>query len=124
MPLHLRLATAVILCCVGSIAQAQTEPQPKLPNYAVLYDCASWTGARQAKAGISQESWLMGFLAAQAIDEFFRSKRDILSQHDFRALLSWVDNYCQSKPLDNLLDAAIALTTELSKRALNRPANK
>jgi hypothetical protein len=91
-----------------------------LPRYATVYDCAEWTRERQNKSGIGPESYVLGFLAAQAMEQLYTNKRDILSQHDYRALFSWVDNYCQAKPLDKLLIAAIALTTELTKRAIDQ----
>lgn len=108
----------VVLTAITTVAMTTTQTSAQgLPRYATLYDCAEWTRTRQMKEGIGAESWLMGFLAAQALDEIRRNKRDILSQHDFRALLAWVDNYCQPRPLDNLLGAATALTLELINRA-------
>jgi hypothetical protein len=56
------------------------------PRYANPYDCATWTRERQNKNSIGPESWLLGFLAREALEQLHDKKRDILSQHDFRAL--------------------------------------
>ena len=105
---------------LAPIMEIATASAQHLPRYAALYDCTSWTRERQDKSGIGPESWMMGFLAAEAMEQLHTNQRDILSQHDVRALLAWVDNYCQSKPLDNLLIAALALTLELTNRAIDQ----
>ena len=119
MKIHLALLAACLApALIGTNLPASAQD---LPRYATPYDCASWTRERQIKAGIGPESWVLGFVTSQAMEELYHNKRDSLSQHDFRALFSWLDNYCQSKPLDNLLNATLALVLELQQRALNQP---
>ena len=41
----------------------------------------------------------------------------MLKGTDVEALLSWIDNYCRSHPLETLPTAAVNLAVELNARA-------
>jgi hypothetical protein len=61
------IAAIIALTAFSSSAQ-------DLPRYATLYDCASWTRDRQSKNSIGPESYVIGFLAAQALEQLYTNK--------------------------------------------------
>jgi hypothetical protein len=74
-------------------------------------------------------SWLQGFLTAENGESFAQAfvklgkqkldtkEFDILRGADVEATQLWLANYCQAHPLDNLADAAIALTQILIQKS-------
>ena len=80
-----------------------------------LNSCGSWTRARQAKSydvGLSVQ-WVAGYLSGMNMETV---APNALAGTDFAGLMAWIDNYCQSKPLDPVADAAFMLMNELRQR--------
>lgn len=75
--------------------------------------CGTWTANRsypnQAKA---DAEWVLGYVAGIGS----LSGVDPLNGLDYGAVVSWVNNYCAGRPLDHIVDAAVALAIELLKR--------
>ena len=82
-----------------------------------VYSCGAWTQerARDAKSQRAQleKSWILGFVSGANI----YGETEILSQLDAPTLYAWVDNYCRSKPLARVYDAALGMVDELLRRA-------
>jgi hypothetical protein len=61
-------------------------------------------------------AWIDGFLSGTNVANI--SGPDFLaSKPSGIAMYAWVDNYCRSRPLDHIADAAEALIKELRSRA-------
>jgi hypothetical protein len=75
--------------------------------------CGSWTNRR--RSNFENEAWLFGFLTAYNMYNMKRGT-DITQNIDKQGLVSWVDNYCSSHPLDTIFDAATRLIEELNRR--------
>jgi hypothetical protein len=56
------------------------------------------------------ENWVIGYLASWSMEENGENR-------NFKALFSYVDNYCLSNPLETLLIATMSLQHELVNRA-------
>lgn len=61
----------------------------------------------------STQAWVLGYLSAVNTGD-----PDFLKQVDPSAIFAWIDNYCRSKPLDQVVDAANGLVSELARRAV------
>jgi hypothetical protein len=90
-------------------------------------DCGEWLQYRQSVASqqatsrdvllLSMEkSWIDGFVSGINATQAF-GNADLLGSHPGEGMYAWVDNYCRSKPLDNILAASLALAIELKSHA-------
>ena len=60
--------------------------------------------------------WLWGyFTAVNKHDESVRPNKNILAGKDSESILLWLKNYCNDNPLDNFLQATIALQDALQE---------
>jgi hypothetical protein len=78
--------------------------------------CGVWRQERHAptpKVGRLVQ-WVAGYLSGVNTE---RTSSDFLVGTDFDGLMAWVDNYCQSHPLDAVGIAAAKLVIELRSRA-------
>jgi len=79
--------------------------------------CGTWTQARANHQSAEMEFWAMGFVSGANVVRARENAVDILKDvGDAEALLSWIDNYCRSKPLELLPVAATYLVIELRGR--------
>lgn len=58
------------------------------------------------------EAWLVGYLSGAASGQ----DKDALKNTTASSLFVWMDNYCQSNPLDNIADGGNKLYFELLER--------
>lgn len=80
--------------------------------------CGVWRQERQTptpKVGRLVQ-WVAGYLSGVNTE---RTSSDFLVGTDFDGLMAWVDNYCQSHPLDAVGVAAAKLVIELRSRAVH-----
>ena len=116
-----RSITAVAAALGLLTASAATAQAQKVRIYGVapIPSCETWTTARKAGSAAQLESWALGFVSGF---NFYSpdSRGDIAPNTDAKALLSWVDQYCRAKPLDNVLHATTKLVRELKARAAPR----
>jgi hypothetical protein len=79
--------------------------------------CAEWSRFRTTgdkPNSFQVEAWIDGYLSGSNV---FDPGADFLqSQPKSIALYAWVDNYCGSRPLDQIVQAASALRRELQSR--------
>ena len=103
----------VLGLCAGSLLSATTANAETVIG---ARSCGQWMG-RNANSidRMVQESWLLGMLSGLALG----TKFDFLAQTDAKSIYLWMDNYCQSHPLDNMVQGADALGAELIKRMHN-----
>ncbi len=69
--------------------------------------CGEWVEARKGGDWYSMGQWMLGFVSAATYEG--RNLRDTKSV----SLALWMDNYCQSHPLDIIAEATVKLVVEL-----------
>lgn len=75
--------------------------------------CSEWQQDRAGKATNDTETaWLIGYMAGIAVAK----NHDILKDENYQSLFSWVDDYCQSHPLEFVSDAGINLYIEIARQ--------
>ena len=114
----------ILLALAGLIAPASAQSIKGSGND----DCGEWLQHRQSVASRPpsldrdllllnmEESWIDGFISAINATKVF-SNADLLAAHPGEGMYVWIDNYCRSKPLDNILTASLALAIDLKARA-------
>lgn len=108
---------AVIFLCAG-LVPAPSFGQSKNAYGAGMISCAEWTQYRQTndKPNAYQvQAWVDGYLsglnlAAHGDPDFLIGKLKSVP------LYAWIDNYCQSNPLDPVATATFKLRKELLRR--------
>ena len=109
----------MVIAIVTLIARGQAQPQKFAFGEGIAASCGVWQQARQAsslKRGLMAQ-WVVGFLSGVNLES---PSTDFLLGNDFDGLMAWVDNYCQSHPLDKVATAASNLVIELRSRASGR----
>ena len=78
--------------------------------------CGTWSGDRQRNEARSQlnQAWVQGFVTAYNV---YRPQDSTAKPMDSRAMVAWVDNYCDANPLKDISDAAKALVEDPDGRA-------
>jgi hypothetical protein len=111
----IRRAILALLISIGLISHSIA--QFKAYYGAGTVSCAEWVRFRTTgdKPNSYQvEAWIDGYLSGSNV---YDSGADFLiTQPKAVALYAWIDNYCGSKPLDQIVQAAGALRTELQAR--------
>jgi len=112
---------ATILVCQPMLACAQPAAHDQAYAYTARFigpgSCGQWSGLRGIP--ITQPSkavplnWILGYLTGRSA----ASGRDLLGLVDIESASAWIDNYCQTNPLDMLGTAAARLGDELERRA-------
>jgi hypothetical protein len=79
--------------------------------------CVTWNGDRRRNESHSQlnQSWVLGFVTAYNL---YRPASQDGSPRpmDSRAMMVWIDNYCDANPLKDIFDAAQALVEDMEGR--------
>lgn len=79
--------------------------------------CGTWAADRQRNEARSvlNQAWVQGFVTAYNV---YGPTRDGMSRPmEPRALIVWVDNYCDANPQKDIYDAARALVEDPDGRA-------
>ena len=76
--------------------------------------CGEWIKYRHEGGWpkVIVQNWLMGYLSGVAME----SGIDYLKEAEGESVYIWVDNYCNSNPLERTVNAADKLIIELRKR--------
>ncbi len=81
--------------------------------------CGTWTAEQKMPRRLEDEAWLVGYISAA--NRFAPgAEGDLTNGIEGRGLISWMDNYCQSHPLNMIETGAVALVDELRKRRAAR----
>jgi hypothetical protein len=105
---HLRFFTTVLaLALMNSSAEAYTVAG--LGNAS----CGTWAAVRREQRAVGYEQWVLGFLNGIGFKSVTASGGgDPLNGLDADAVWAWVDNYCQSHPLEAIWIAAVQLSLD------------
>ena len=84
-----------------------------------MISCAEWLNYRSTgdkPHSYQAQAWVDGFLSGYNVaddehDNFLEVPNSTVASY------AWIDNYCGPKPLDKLMQAAMALKTELQRRS-------
>ncbi len=88
-----------------------------------LTSCGTWTQAHTTDAPerLRMEDWIAGYLSDFNSLTDDPDVPDFLKDEDWDGLITWIDNYCATHPLDKLAKAAQALELELLNHHLAPP---
>jgi hypothetical protein len=78
--------------------------------------CITWTGDRQRNEARSQlnQAWVLGFVTGYIV---YRPPQLMSPKPmDSRAMMLWIDNYCDANESKDISDAAKALIEDLTGR--------
>ena len=125
----------VVAFCIFALSALSTAPQVAAQTVVGggMISCGEWLRLRSAEdkggsnyrdlaANYQLRAWIDGFLSGANVgsgEAIARDPRkpDFLSSHpDGASLYAFVDNYCRSKPLNLIVQAAEALMKELQSR--------
>lgn len=101
-PMRTRLYGATLALCVAAMpAVAQASPPGK---YQLIgsgtISCGTWTAQRRQGQAWPAQQWILGFLSGVSYES--SSGDNPLSGVDADAVWAWMDNYCQTNPLDHI----------------------
>ena len=77
--------------------------------------CGTWTTARHDQRAWGYEQWVLGYVSGAS--EWKSEGGDPLDGLDIQAVLVWMDNFCQSRPLATIEQAGMVFVTGQSYRA-------
>jgi hypothetical protein len=81
--------------------------------------CGMWTAQKAIPIRrVDDEAWIMGYFSA--VNRFVSPNGDLTGGVDGMGLVSWMDNYCATHPLDMIETGALKLYRELRRTT---PAN-
>lgn len=103
----------VALALVAAAPQA-AERQWMQYGYPGSDSCADWTKNRRTKLNQALEGWALGFLSG--FNAFGRNGGGGYDGANTTSILAWMDNYCETNPLDTTVLASMKLVEELKKR--------
>src|SRR5712672_529179 len=95
-------ALALLTACILGISITPSYAFTELG--AGAQSCGKWTQERQGRNDMEVGAWALGFVSGANAME---TNIDFLERTDAAAVLTWVDNYCQSHPLDEISTALV-----------------
>jgi hypothetical protein len=69
--------------------------------------CGTWTAGRRDRQALGSEQWILGFLSGIGYVSLVPNGTNPLEGTDAKGVWAWVDNYCQTHPLDPIITAGI-----------------
>jgi hypothetical protein len=119
----LQVGTTLALC-FGLWLSGPTRAAQQGIYIASPVDCAQWIKAREAKDSEVYKAYVLGTVnglaLASGIDVWGIIRID--PAHD--QFFFWVDNYCRTKPLSDLIGAAVGFMDEATAQAYTRWKSK
>ena len=113
------MLAAVIL--IAANVQATAEPIERMVFGQGGKSCGSWTMARQTSRGAERawmRHWVAGFVSGMNLD--LAHPDALRGAVDFEGVVGWIDNFCQSNPLEIISTAGFRLMDELRSRAARK----
>ena len=79
--------------------------------------CSDWMKSRSTDKSLkltrlNNETWLLGYLSGLSSG----SGKDALANTNNSSIFTWMDNYCQKNPMNNISDGGVYLFLELENR--------
>jgi hypothetical protein len=89
------------------------------------WSCGRWTQERSqplSRERAQQEYWIIGYVSGfnVARNEWAQSFVDLLEGIDAAGVYGWIDNYCQSNPIEPVNMGVSMFVLEVTGRALRR----
>jgi hypothetical protein len=113
-----RISRMLIGAAIGAFAAhaacADTTEQRLAFGAGPSASCGAWTKARQSKTAQPAEQWVAGYLSGVNTTS---DEPDTLMGTDWDGVMTWMDNYCEARPLDKIVLAAIKLVQHLRANA-------
>jgi hypothetical protein len=105
----MRLSTTI--CVSAALCGATGWAKADVWVEGATTDCGLWVAARKKDRADALENWLIGTLDGMAIgtDKDFWRKGGQVSRE---AVFLWMDNYCQSHPLNSVISGTDTLFRE------------
>ena len=73
-------------------------------------DCGEWVANKDNN--VRYKGWLLGYMSGLAS----ASSTDVLANSSPQSIFVWMDNYCNTNPLEHVSNAGITLFYELKKQ--------
>ena len=115
-----RTCAKIILTFLVVAIGALAVPGEAAADYQMLgsgpQSCGAWTAARRfpnSTPALEAAAWVLGFLSG--VGWVHKNGDDPLNGLDVEAVFGWLDNYCQTHPIDPLAVAAAQLAIEHPK---------
>jgi hypothetical protein len=107
-----------LVLCVATTATAEEYKEKAVTVFgAGSASCGSWTAEPAYRQG--RQSWVAGFVTGH---NFYAPGDTAVAPPDGKAMFVWMDRYCAEHPLDSIVNAALALVTELRRQRGVPPA--
>jgi hypothetical protein len=108
-----------LIITIVTVSGAASAAGNKAVYGAGMISCADWVRYRSIgdkPNSYQAQAWVDGFLSGYNVADdanvnFLEPSQSTIARY------AWIDNYCGPKPLDNLVQAVIALKNELLVRA-------
>jgi hypothetical protein len=136
------IGALIMLCranCSSTSAQESKQPPAPPPatssGVAILPpgtdSCGTYTNARRQAENndprsmflsVEIKGWIEGFLsgaAATGVPNLQARINTALRRTDSQGIITWIDNYCRTHPLENITIAVYNLLTELIQKEAN-----
>lgn len=109
-----KLALSILLI-TSSPALAQSQQQQTDVIGLGTSSCGYWNNARRDNSFVylALQSWVLGALSGMNISS---EQRVMLNGVDGDGIISWMDHYCSSHPLERVSTATLLLANELARR--------
>ncbi len=118
------LAVMAVCSYLGSFgALSQEKPNYTIVGAAGAASCSSWAESRRdtSKYGFTlatgYENWILGYLTGANGILTNEHHADILENAQLDTLWTWLENYCESHPLEHISTAVEHLIVELNRKA-------
>ena len=113
----LALTTVLAALVCGTDARAENGTATTYTAGTGTLSCGSWTAARRSpdrRQAMLDQQWVEGFMTAlswqSASGNAFGDPMEAVP--DREAVHAWIDNYCRSRPIDRIVNAASAFANE------------
>lgn len=104
-----------LLIAVPVASAPQTQDRGTQYRWMGEMTCGGWRRTPRDLEMIQKAAllnWVLGFISGRTA---LRGE-DLLDDVDQASVSAWLDDYCAQRPLDNLLQAAVQLETDLQVR--------
>jgi hypothetical protein len=101
---------AILAALISPSASAQLQKQLSIYG-AGSQSCGTWSTDTRFRG--DRQSWVLGFVSAY---NFYAPGDTAVNPPDNGAITGWMDSYCAAHPLESVVNAALALITELRQQ--------
>lgn len=111
-----RMHMRKFLCIVLSITATSVFAGPIKGAGATT--CGDWLKDRKNETYYPQLNWVLGFISSYNYYVYVgKNENGVFGNADFSFVSTWMDNYCQKNPEQNIFAGAVKLMAELRGHA-------